>query len=493
MISPPPELPARPDPALLRAPRRVETVDHTLFRWYAAVIGILLAAYMFLDRGIAYLHVPGTPLYIGELTLLLGLAGVAVGTGWVRRGVQGDILLGLLAVWMLWGIARAVPNLGKYGFTNVAHDYALCYYGLFAILFVIVSTVVPELPGRLVAGFSRIVPYVIVWELIAFGISKSGIKGPHVTGTALFSHKGGNICVVTAFALVFMWLVPGQRRSATSKLVFSIIGLTTIAVSATQTRGGTGSAVIGIIVALVLMGGRGRGRIIASTLAAVVFVVAVLGATNLTIHTKKRNISIADLVGEAETSLGAFSGGNSQFYGQNTGAGTTRWRENLWKNILHYQVRTGHVVDGVGFGVNLAAIGGLRESAAKTAAGQSELRSAHNSHLDVEARMGMIGLFLWLLIWVAWFRRMFRTRARYKAAGDALNKALVEVCMATITATLINAFFDPTLEGAQVAALTWSIFGFGIILSRYPISVPGFDVPPGTGEAAADTTPALQQ
>jgi len=476
MISPPPQLPARPDPPVLAA-REVETPTHLLFRWYSYILPVLLGAYMFLDRGIAYLHIPGTPAYIGELTLLLGFMGLAVGTNWIRRGFQNDLLLNLIVIWMFWGLCRAVPNIHRYGFTNVVHDSALWYYASFALLMVIVATAIPDLPGRMVRGFDRILPYLIVWELVAFGISKAGIKGPRITGSPLFSHKGGNVCVITALCLAYLWLVPGQRRGTKAQAVLSAIGLLTIALSVTQTRGGSLSALIGIIVALCFMGARQRGRIIISVTIALVLIVTVLGVTNLTIHTRKRNISLADVVGEVESSIGAVNGGNSGLYGQGVGAGTTRWRENLWKNILHAQTSTGHIVTGLGFGPNLAALGGIRQRSSSNSAVVSELRSAHNSHLDVEARMGIIGIVLWVAIWFGWFRRMLQTRRRFRERGDALNKALCEVLMAGLAALLVNAFFDPTFEGAQVAAVAWSAYGLGILLSRGPITVPGMSPP----------------
>jgi hypothetical protein len=47
-------------------------VDDTM-RVFAIALVIVLGGYLFFNRSFAYLHVPGTPLYIGEIALALGL------------------------------------------------------------------------------------------------------------------------------------------------------------------------------------------------------------------------------------------------------------------------------------------------------------------------------------------------------------------------------------------------------------------------------------
>src|SRR5271165_1564693 len=98
MIHPPPQLPVRRDPSQLEA-RRVETPTHLLFRWYGWALCVILGSYLFLDRGIAHLHIPGTFLYIGETTIVIGLAGLVVGTNWLRPAIARDRLVHLLVIW----------------------------------------------------------------------------------------------------------------------------------------------------------------------------------------------------------------------------------------------------------------------------------------------------------------------------------------------------------------------------------------------------------
>ena len=50
--------------------------DLTLERdvgWYPVVLLVLLGGYMFFDRAFGHLHIPGTPIYLAEPILAIGL------------------------------------------------------------------------------------------------------------------------------------------------------------------------------------------------------------------------------------------------------------------------------------------------------------------------------------------------------------------------------------------------------------------------------------
>jgi hypothetical protein len=53
-----------------------------------------------------------------------------------------------------------------------------------------------------------------------------------------------------------------------------------------------------------------------------------------------------------------------------------------------------------------------------------------------------------------------------RRARDAEIRGVIGVCIAGVTAILLNSFFDPTLEGAQVAAVLFTLFGLGIVAAR---------------------------
>ena len=115
--------------------------------WYGRLLGPLLAGYLLFDRAFAYLHVPGIPIYVGEMVLAVGLLAALVGTGYFRIPIRDEPILSLLAAFVLWGLIRFIPGLTAYGMDAV-RDAALWYYCLFAFLTVGAIAKVPTTTSR---------------------------------------------------------------------------------------------------------------------------------------------------------------------------------------------------------------------------------------------------------------------------------------------------------------------------------------------------------
>ncbi len=76
--------------------------------------------------------------------------------------------------------------------------------------------------------------------------------------------------------------------------------------------------------------------------------------------------------------------------GDSVGVETSRWRIDLWLEVLNtWRSTFSSIVFGSGFGDPLTH---------HILTGGAEIRQPHNTHLTVLARMGLIGLFIWLLI-----------------------------------------------------------------------------------------------
>jgi O-antigen ligase len=352
--------------------------------------------------------------------------------------------------------------MGTFGIQNSVHDAALWYYSAFALLFIAAATAYPDLPKRWIRGFSAVVPALSVWILITLLLNKTGTKGPTLRfdNVPLLSHRPGNVCVVAAICLAWQWLVPNDRRSVAMRIAVSLVNLMTIIVGATQTRGGGLAAAVAIVAALALIGRQRRPALVLGLIATLVVGFGLASLTGSALHTSKRSISVSQLVQNVE-SLGLGSTTSSSL------KGTENFRFALWSKILDDQVQTSHLVDGFGFGPNLAAIGGVNHTSEQTQL--LSLRSAHNSLLDVFARTGIVGAALWLGMIVGWFRRMWRGHRRYRMAGNRDDRGLLDFCMVGVLAIILNCIFDPTLEGAQVAAVFFCLFGLGIIAERHPV------------------------
>jgi O-antigen ligase len=149
-----------------------------------------------------------------------------------------------------------------------------------------------------------------------------------------------------------------------------------------------------------------------------------------------------------------FGGGNVQL------EGTRAFRLAWWNTIIDYTFHGKYFWVGKGFGINLATDDGFQQ------VGQETLREPHNSHLSILARMGVPAFLLWLLL-QGWFAlALLRALLRYRRAGDKQLAAVAAWVLVFWTAIMVNASFDPYLEGPQGGIWFWSLFGLGLVLMR---------------------------
>jgi O-antigen ligase len=444
----PVEAPARPPrpspPTVADAP---VSRGRQVVRPFLRLLPVVLAGYALFDRGGAWIHVPGIPLFAGELMLVLALLVVAGATGTVLAGATNRIPCALLLVFILWGLLRTVPYVGTYHIDAV-RDAALWYYAVFAFVVAGLVVAMPRLPKQWVGAYRRFLPWLLAWSFIALQLDQR-TGGPYVPDSPLipwFSHKSGNVAVHAAIALAFLWLVPieGMRRR-TRVLLTASVGVL-VAVSGTQSRSGMIAA--GAAITVTWLMAWNRRQMIACILAPVVLVLALAWAINFQVPAHPRPISVPQLL----KNVASLSGGGSSELSD-----TAQWRDDLWTSLLKETRQSNKLVTGWGFGPNLAAQMGF--------AGQNQespLRSPHNSHLDVLARMGVIGLAVWISLWVAWFATMLRSRHRLRSSSQRFTRGLMSFAIAGVVAILVNAYFDPTLESPQVAIWLWSLFGLGL-------------------------------
>jgi O-antigen ligase len=139
--------------------------------------------------------------------------------------------------------------------------------------------------------------------------------------------------------------------------------------------------------------------------------------------------------------------------------GTVKGRQELWSRILAKQIDDGHLVDGSGFGQNLAAEVHVYDE------GKETLRNPHNSHLNILARMGVVGFTLWIALWAGWYWRLIAGCRGLARQGLYLRRQMAILSVMVTTAILVSTFFDPQLEGPQMAALLWTAFGIGVTVT----------------------------
>jgi hypothetical protein len=443
---------------LIDVPDRAQAASGRLLVLYGWLLGPLLGGYLLLDKAFAYIHLPGTPAYVGELVLIVGAFGVLTATGYLRIPVRDEPILALLAAFFLWGFIRFLPGLRTYGI-SAARDFALCYYCFFAFFTVAALARSPELLDRWLAQLARFVPWLLIW--LPFGIVlESRLHGPSVPfsgGVSILMHKTGNAAIAALLALGFMWLFP-ERRSARSRALWSIVALVVFALSATQNRGGLVGVAAGVLVGLAFLPLRERVRLIvrAVMITALGLALAVnLAAKIPVVGSQGRAFSASQLITNVLSIGGAAQSGNL--------VGTVAGRDVLWSLIYHQQVADGLLMEGYGFGVNLPYL----VNDTQVTSGSDPLRSPHNSHFDVLARMGLLGFSLWIALWLGWYWRMVVGCRRLARRGLHSRRQVGVLCMMMTTAVLVSSFFDPQLEGAQIAALLWTAFGVGVAVTSF--------------------------
>jgi hypothetical protein len=426
-----------------------------LFGW---LVGPLLAGYLLFDKAFAYIHLPGTPLYVGEMVLLVGALGCLAATGYLRIVVRDDAMLALLAAFFLWGFIRFLPGLRVYGIYAV-RDFALVYYSLFAFFIAAALARSPEILERLIVQLNRFAPWLLLWLPFAVILGREVATGPNVPFSTIpiTTHKAGDAAIAALIAVGSLWLFP-SGRSARSRVLWSVAALIVFALVATQNRGGLLSAAAGIAVGLAFF--RDRMRLIVPAIAVTAVVVGVGTLLSLQISgsaaSQGRAFSASQLFANVASIAGAQESGNQN--------GTAQGRLTLWSETLHKQVSDDRLVDGYGFGPNLAYLaGGVNAEGSSS----DPLRSPHNSHLDVLARVGVVGISLWIALWVGWYWRLITGCRRLAQRGLYTRRRVAVMCLMVVTATLLSAFFDPQLEGAQAAVLLWVAFGVGLVVTSF--------------------------
>ena len=172
------------------------------------------------------------------------------------------------------------------------------------------------------------------------------------------------------------------------------------------------------------------------------------------------NVKI-ELFGDRDISIEQFTNNITSIFNPDEGGQrqteTTAWRINIWEQVLD-DVSDESPIMGFGMGPDLG------ERYEISTDEDTPLRNPHNSHVGVLARMGWLGAILWAMLWITWMAEMQTLRRRLRYRNHPRESAIVSWIMLTPIPILINAIFDPTLEGAQVAMLLWAFFGAGAAL-----------------------------
>lgn len=419
---------------------------------------LLLAGYLFFDKAFAWLHIPGTPAFVGEIVLVFGLGGAIRMMTW-SPAWQSSSTPFAMALYAGWGLIRLLPGIFDDPIFAL-RDASIFLYVLVSLAVLAVLVERPHMLPRWLRSYRAIMPLVVIWMpigLVVRSLEWGTVPDSNVPLTSVAA--GGYSQVHLLMIISFIWLVwtPETAEQVRWRNLVSGGALVGILVLATANRGGFVAAAVGSGVFLALLPGRTRLIVTFSRVLLVVAVATVI--IDPRIDLGRREISVEQLTENVSTLVGQQA--SSELSGNIT------WRIRHWENIWR-GVNLDVPLAGHGFGPNIAEIYDIPQT-------EIGLRNAHNSQLTVFARMGWIGLVLWNFMWVIWFYEVNATRRRLRSVGLDRLSGLGAWAMVGAVGSQVEAFFNPTIEAPPGSFWLWSIFGLGLFLiiasrSRRPVS-----------------------
>lgn len=428
---------------------------------FLSALAVVLAGYALFGRSFAYLGVP--PLFIGEMMLAFAI-GATLSSRTLPAVLRSPVIWLILLLAVL-GLARTVPYVGRYGI-DALRDATIWGYGAFAIAVaacVIRTNAMPVLADK----YSGWLTLLAAWLPIALTITKFlGDWVPKMPGTdvSLIGIKPGDAGVHLAGGAIFVLLglysdpdhVGAGRRSPR---LFWASWLTSLLFVAALNRGGFLSIVLslGLVAALEP---KAVGRRLTVALVGLALVTSIALPVSLSLEdtsqvaasSEERALTPSQVVENILSILGRQSEARGNL------GGTREWRMEWWTTIVNYTVNGPLFWSGRGFGANLADEDGFQVARED----EAPLRSPHNIHMTVLARMGVPGIAMWVAIEIAFILLMIGGSIRARMAGATWWSRVHIWVLGYWCAFLINASFDVYLEGPQGGIWFWSMTGLGI-------------------------------
>ena len=413
------------------------TIGDRYLTWHVWV----LLGYALLGRGFAYLGF--APLYVGEITLALGL--IAWGLNRNALKVFGLLPALLLGGFMLWGCIRTLPYYSVHGM-DALRDAVTWGYGLFAL---IIATLLIAKPERLRVLIERYQRFIILFAALVpvswlLTVVYSAAV-PHLFGApvSIVHIKGGDTLVHLAGSVAFLLSGLG-----TASLFLIVMTFVNFALTASMTRGGM-FAFLGAISVVALL--RPLNAKLWRMLAVGLLVIVVFAASGLSVQFpgQTRELSFEQIAANLSSASGEADTGDLDE--------TRDWRLRWWDKIVDYTFYGNYFWTGKGYGVNLA-----NEDGFQVDVDDESLRSPHNGTLTILARSGVPGLVLWGLVQLSWAIGMLVGYYRSRLRGEGRWAGVFLFLLAYWTAFMLNFTFDVSLEGPMAGIWFWTVYGVGL-------------------------------
>lgn len=419
-------------------------------RWgdrYLVFLAIVLLGYALLGKGFAYIGFP--PLYVGEIAFLAGIA-VFVRSGALVASLATLPSVALVAT-MMWVVVRTVPFVSVYG-VDALRDSIIILYGGFA--FIVIGLLLED-ARRIDTVLRYYGASLVTFPAIPLGFWLTKYWGdyiPKLFGPDVPVVEIGASAVGTHLAGAAVFVLIGYRKVSWLWVLFWFGALAMIGAT---NRGATLAALVAILFAMLMLG---RLRLMLTIMATGVAVFSILLAAEaafIDYHEAKdsidRPVSAHQIFENAKSVVGQS--------GQQT-EGTKQWRLNWWEIIINDTFHGPSFWTGRGFGLNLGDADGFAGTE-DHGSRRPPTRSPHNAHMTILARAGVPGVVLWVIVLMSWSGMMLRAMVVARARGHTQWADLFLWVFCYVTAIVINATFDVTLEGPMQGIWFWCLFGFG--------------------------------
>ena len=432
--------------------------QHVFFR---AVMALLIG-YAFMGRGLAHIGIP--PLYVGEAVLGLGIIATLLS---VRTLPAGPVRL-LIIAFMGWGALQTVPYIGRDG-VNALRDAVTWGYALFALI--VSVSITGRHFDRILSVYRTVIPFYCVWTCITLVLPENDLVNTKAGDVGVF------LAGIAAFALLGLYSADPKPR--VPEAIMWLAWLPAAATVAIFNRGGMVSMVTaGAVVFFLRLPKKWLPPIFFSLLIGLVLIWA---DPKVQLSQAVRPISVSQFVENitslvTETDSGALEG-------------TKEFRLRWWSDIIDYTINGEYFWTGKGFGINLADDDGFQVY------DDHSLRAPHNGHIEILARAGVPGLVLWILLNAALGLGLLRAAVRARSMGRERWVAIDGWLFVAWAAALVNASFDPSLQGPHAGIWFWSMVGLAIVAieaSTQPEEAPD-PVPETSSPRTSQRTGRLQR
>ena len=459
------------------------------FIWFTPALGLLLGGYLFFSKSFAYLHIPGTPVFVGEIVLGIGVIEVLqVRSPW-RHLLATAPVLKVLAVFMAVCTVRLALDLPVYKLDAV-RDSSIWYYGLFAFLVAAAAAREPTFVPRLLRWYRQALPWYFLWAPIAVVLAQvDGLAGINVPGTStpINAFRINDIAVQLGLGLGFLWLGVDRFVGWSPKRgrveLLSAVGALALLVAASQSRGGFLAALGTMGIAFAYLPAGRRRRLFFSVACSLLVVLTVTSTLDLRLHGERRDVSLQQLTANVASMAGSQKSEEL--------SGTVQWREGFWQEVMNDLLSSQAWLTGLGFGPILPDRYEVDVGNTNNDNSTQPLRNVHNSHLTILARTGFPGFGLWLLLWLTYGVQLVRWIRRQGGNVRDPTVAAGAWYLAVVPAFLIGAYFDPSLEGPHAGIWLFTLVGLGAAHSRIRRRILPSGGPPGWVTAMLTRWPAI--